>query len=367
MSAFRILQPFFDKLDPEDAHRLTIRALQMGVGALWAPGKDPAALRINVLGLRFRNPVGIAAGFDKDGEVIAPLLRLDFGFVEAGTVTPRPQEGNPRPRLFRLTQDRAVINRMGFNNQGAAALAARLGAYRPHGNLGINIGANKDTKDFAADYVAAFSYVAPYADYITLNISSPNTAGLRGLQERAALEDLLARVHAAGANSARPLPILLKIAPDLDALGLEAIVEVALKARIAGLIVSNTTIGGRAGLNSSNANEAGGLSGAPLFRRSTDALAEVRRLAGARLILIGVGGISSAREAYEKILAGASLVQLYTALVYEGPGLIGRIKRGLAALLRSDGFQSVAQAVGARIADRQAPEIEPPRAQASVS
>lgn len=348
MNLYRLAKPFIERLDPEDAHRLTIRALRNGAGALWPAGRDPASLHLSVLGLDFPNPIGIAAGFDKDGEAAGPLLKLGFGFVEAGTVTPRAQEGNPRPRLFRLSEDRAVINRMGFNNRGAAALAARLGSKRPQGIIGINIGANKQSADFAADYVAAFNYIVPYADYIAINVSSPNTAGLRGLQERAPLEDLLARLNAARAKAARPLPVLLKIAPDLDALGFETIVEVALAAGIAGLIVSNTTIGGRAGLKSSHAAETGGLSGAPLFRRSTDALAEVARLSAGRLTLVGVGGISSARDAYEKILYGASLVQLYSALVYEGPGLISRIKRGLAGLLEGDGFANISEAIGAR-------------------
>jgi len=349
MSLYRLVWPLLSRLDPEAAHRLTIRMLKSGAGALWPARRDPPALHLCALGLDFPNPIGIAAGFDKDGEVAGPLLKLGFGFVEAGTVTPRAQEGNARPRLFRLAEDRAVINRMGFNNRGAPALAARLGRARPPGIIGINIGANRQSSDFAADYVTAFDYVAPYADYIAINVSSPNTAGLRGLQERGPLVDLLARLNGVRTQAARPLPILLKIAPDLDAPGLETIVEVALGAGIAGLIVANTTVGGRAGLKSAHAAETGGLSGAPLFRRSTDALAEVARLAAGRLTLVGAGGVFSARDAYEKILCGASLVQLYTALVYEGPGLVARIKQGLAELLAADGFSNVREAIGARI------------------
>jgi dihydroorotate dehydrogenase len=356
MSLYRVLSPLLTRLEPEAAHRLTIRALKFGAATLWAGRNDPPALRLSVLGMRLRNPIGLAAGFDKDGEVAGALLRMGFGFVEAGTVTPLPQAGNPRPRLFRLREDRAIINRMGFNNEGVASLASRLGRNRPGGIIGINIGANRGTKDMAADYVTAYSYVAPYADYIALNVSSPNTAGLRTLQERAPLQDLLERVNIVRAKAARALPVFLKISPDLDALALGTIVELAIEARLSGLIVSNTTTGARAGLKGPFAGEVGGLSGAPLFRRATDCLAEVHRLAGRRLTLIGVGGIFSARDAYEKILAGATIVQLYTALVYEGPGLLRRIKAGLARLLASDGFASVADAVGASAA-KSAPPI----------
>lgn len=349
MSLYRALWPAISALDPEAAHLLSLRALQLGAGALWATRSDPPSLRIRVAGMRFGNPIGVAAGYDKDGEVAGPLLKLGFGHVEIGTVTPRPQAGNPPPRLFRLSEDRAIINRMGFNNGGAAALALRLGRSRPEGIIGISIGANRDSADMAGDYVTAFDYVAPYADYIALNVSSPNTSGLRRLQERERLGDLLARLGEARAKAARALPVFLKISPDIDAPGLEAIVEAAVGARLAGLIVSNTTAGERAGLKSAHAAEAGGLSGAPLFRRSTECLTEARRLAGARLALIGVGGVSSARDAYEKILAGASLVQLYTGLVYQGPGLLREIKKGLAKLLASDGFADVSEAVGARI------------------
>jgi len=346
---YRLLWPAISLLDPEAAHRLSVRALQFGAGALFAARNDPASLRISVAGMRFGNPIGIAAGYDKDGVVVGPLLKLGFGHVEVGTVTPRAQAGNPPPRLFRLSEDRAIINRMGFNNGGAAALALRLSRSRPAGIVGISIGANRDSADMAGDYVTAFDYVAPYADYIALNVSSPNTSGLRRLQERERLGDLLARLGEARAKAARALPVFLKVSPDVDAHGLEAIVETAVGARLAGLIVSNTTAGARAGLRSAHAAEAGGLSGAPLFRRSTECLAEARRLAGAQLALVGVGGVSSARDAYEKILAGASLVQLYTGLVYKGPGLVREIKHGLARLLRSDGYADLSAAVGARV------------------
>lgn len=350
MSPYRLLWPLLAQIEPEAAHRLTIRALKLGAGALWAARKDPPELRIGVAGLRFRNPVGVAAGFDKDGEVAGPLLGLGFGHVEIGSVTPLPQAGNPKPRLFRLAEDRAVINRMGFNNMGAAALALRLSRARPEGIIGISIGANRASRDMAGDYATAFNYVAPYADYIALNVSSPNTSGLRRLQERALLKDLLARLAEQRAKCARALPVFLKVSPDVDALVLEAIVEEAIGARLAGLIVSNTTAGERAGLKSGHAAETGGLSGAPLFRRATECLAEARRLAGSRLAFIGVGGIASARDAYEKILAGASLVQVYTGLVYRGPGLLRDIKTGLVRLLKSDGFAGVSAAVGARSA-----------------
>jgi dihydroorotate dehydrogenase len=358
MSLYRALWPLVSSLEPERAHQLTVRALQAGAGALWPKRANTPSLRISAAGMRFRNPIGLAAGFDKDGEVAGPLLRLGFGHVEVGTVTPLPQAGNPRPRLYRLNEDRAIINRMGFNNQGAAALASRLSRARPEGAIGISIGANRASSDVAGDYVTAFNYVAPYADYIALNVSSPNTSGLRRLQERALLQDLLGRLEGARANCARALPIFLKVSPDLDALVLEAIVETALGARLSGLIVSNTTAGGRAGLKSAHAAQTGGLSGVPLFRRSTECLAEASRLAQGRLVLIGVGGVFSARDAYEKILAGATLVQLYTGLVYQGPGLLHQILKGLPALLRSDGFANVAEAVGARTGPAFAPQAQ---------
>ena len=353
---YRALWPIIRLLDAESAHHLTLRILNIGAGALWRAGRTPASLRSTVLNLDFPNPIGIAAGFDKDGVAATPLLKLGFGFIELGTVTPHPQAGNPQPRLFRLTEDRAVINRMGFNNHGAQALVARLARYRPNGIIGINVGANKDSTDRLADYVTAFHAVAPYADYIAANISSPNTRGLRDLQRGAELRDLIARLQEARASSARALPLFVKIAPDLEPRELDDVIRISLEARLEGLIISNTTIGGRAGLKGPYAEEKGGLSGAPLFRRSTDMLAEVRRQSNGRLTLIGVGGVASARDAYEKILSGASLVQLYTGLVYEGPGLIRRIKEGLAELLKADGFATISAAVGARLPAVRVPE-----------
>ncbi len=331
----------------------------MGAGALWPAMAPSPMLRTNALGLSFPSPIGIAAGFDKDGVAAAPLLKLGFGFVELGTVTPRAQSGNEKPRLFRLEQDRAVINRMGFNNQGAPALASRLARHRPPGVIGINIGANKDSADRLADYIAAFHIVSPYADYIAANISSPNTKGLRDLQRGSELRDLIARLQTARAESARALPLLVKIAPDLQSRELDDVIRISLEAKLDGLIISNTTIGGRAGLKGSYAAEKGGLSGVPLFRRSTDMLAEVRRQAGPALTLIGVGGIASARDAYEKIQAGASLIELYTGLVYEGPGLVRKIAQGLVKLLKSDGLRNISEAVGVRVGTAPATEIAP--------
>jgi dihydroorotate dehydrogenase len=274
------------------------------------------------------------------------MAKLGFGFVECGTVTPQPQAGNPRPRLFRLGQDRAVINRMGFNNGGMAAAARNLSARRGKGLVGINIGANKDSADRIDDYTRAFDMLGPLADYVTVNVSSPNTPGLRGLQNRNELTRLLGTLTEAREKKPVLIPILLKIAPDLDDAALDEIAGVVLASGIEGLIVSNTTIA-RPLLQSAHAGEMGGLSGKPLFAASTEILRQMRRRVGSRIVLVGVGGIASGADAYAKIRAGASLVQLYTALVYEGPGLVGRIKRDLAALLARDGFASVADAVGA--------------------
>jgi dihydroorotate dehydrogenase len=336
-------------LDPEVAHELTLAALGAGLG----PRPRAAAetiLATEFAGLKFAHPVGLAPGFDKDARAADALLRAGFGFVECGTVTPRPQPGNPRPRLFRLPADMAVINRMGFNNQGLEAFAAALAARKRGGVVGANVGANKESIDRAADYVAGLRRLWPLADYFTLNVSSPNTPGLRDLQAKAALTDLLGAVAeartalAAGPGGNRPL--FLKVAPDLAPGDVQDIVEAALTFRLDGLIVSNTTIARPASLRGSRRDEAGGLSGAPLFGPSTALLREFHAAAAGRLCLIGVGGISSGRDAYAKIRAGANAVQLYTALVYGGPGLVVRLRRELAALLRSDGFASVAEAVG---------------------
>jgi dihydroorotate dehydrogenase len=339
------------RLDPETAHRLTLAALARGLGPAERAANDPI-LRTDLAGLDLANPVGLAAGFDKDARAPDALLAAGFGFVECGTVTPRPQAGNPRPRLFRLAADRAVINRMGFNNAGHEAFAASLVARRRvrPGPVGANIGANKDSADRTRDYVVGLERFWRLADYFTLNVSSPNTPGLRDLQRRAALDDLLGAVGEARATLAAcgtRRPLFLKIAPDLAEAEARDIVEVATAHGIDGVIVGNTTTGRPAGLVSAGHDEAGGLSGAPLFAASTRLLRFVRRAAGDRLVLIGVGGIGSGAEAYAKIRAGANAVQLYTALAYAGPGLITRLKVDLAARLRADGFTRVAEAVGA--------------------
>ncbi|MBI2260187.1 MAG: quinone-dependent dihydroorotate dehydrogenase [Caulobacterales bacterium] len=328
-------------LDPEIAHRLAILALR--IAPLPAPRADDPVLATTVAGLRLSNPVGLAAGLDKNGEALRGLSRLGFGFVECGSVTPRPQPGNPRPRLFRLSEDRAVINRMGFNNAGLEAFAARL-ARRPAGAvIGANLGANKETEDKAADYVAGLERLKGLADYVTVNVSSPNTPGLRDLQGRAALDDLLGRL--AEARAGDRTPVFLKIAPDLTAAEIQLIVEAALDHGIDALIVANTTLDRPESLRSPQRDEAGGLSGAPLKARATAALRAAAEASSGRLPLIAVGGIGSGAEAYERIRAGASAVQVYSALVYEGPGLVGRIKRDLAARLRADGFSTANEAV----------------------
>lgn len=333
------------RLDPEDAHTAAITGLKLGLGPR-GPADDPI-LATEVAGLKLPNPVGLAPGFDKNAEVFGAMLRAGFGFVECGTVTPRPQAGNPRPRLFRLTEDRAVINRMGFNNAGLEAFAARL-ARRGPGVVGANLGANKDSEDRVADYATGLRRLWGMASYFTINISSPNTPGLRALQTKAALDELLGRlVEAAGAlPQAMAVPMFLKVAPDLDDAEIAAIADTVAHHGLAGVIVSNTTIG-RPSLASVHRDETGGLSGAPLTALSTQVLGRFRQAAGGRFLLIGAGGIGSGADAYAKLRAGASAVQLYSALAFEGPGLVVRIKRDLAARLRADGFRSVAEAVGA--------------------
>jgi dihydroorotate dehydrogenase len=338
------------RLPAETAHELTLALMAAARPLLPRPLGDPPCLKVAALGLDFPNPVGLAAGFDKNALVPDAMARLGFGFVECGTVTPRPQAGNPRPRLFRLRQDRAVINRMGFNNGGMEQAARHLAARRGQGIVGINIGANKDSADRIADYRAAFERLAPLADYVTVNISSPNTPGLRGLQNKDELSRLLGTLMEARtgkvAKGGRGIPILVKIAPDLDEAALDEIAAVALLHGLEGLIVSNTTIA-RPPLQSAHFRETGGLSGEPLLGPSTAILRGMRRRVGDRLTLIGVGGIASGADAYAKIRAGASLVQLYTALVYRGPGLVARIKSELAECLTRDGYDTVAEAVGA--------------------
>jgi dihydroorotate dehydrogenase len=336
-------------LDPETGHELALSALKAGLGPR-ARNDRHAILRTTLAGLDLANPIGLAAGFDKNAAVPDALIAAGFGFVECGTVTPRPQAGNPRPRLFRLGEDHAAINRMGFNNEGLGAFAARLGARAPRGLIGANIGANKDSADRVADYVTGLSQVWPHASYVTVNISSPNTPGLRGLQERGALEELLGRLREArapltAAHGGRPL--FVKIAPDLDASAIGEIVEVAVAFGVDGLIVSNTTIARPESLRSRWRGEAGGLSGRPLLAPSTAALREAARTAQGRLALVGAGGVESGRDALMKLKAGAQAVQLYTALVFHGPGLAAAIGDELARLLAAEGFASVADAVGA--------------------
>ncbi len=348
---WRALRAALFTLPPELAHRLSLRAVAAGLVPRYGIPDDPV-LETRLWGLRFASPIGLAAGFDKDGEAIRGLFGLGFGFVEIGSVTPRPQPGNPRPRLFRDPGAGAVINRMGFNNRGHAAMQAAIGRSRRAGPLpgplGVNLGRNKDQPDAEADYAAGVATFASLADYLVVNVSSPNTPGLRLLQDPAPLKALLAAVTAARGD--KSCPILLKIAPDLAEADIEAIVAIAIDAGMDGLIVSNTTIARPPELPEPFSREAGGLSGRPLFTPSTAALRRAAEVARGRIPLIGTGGVASGADAYAKIRAGASLVQLYSALVFEGPGLVTRIARELAALLKADGFASVADAVGADLA-----------------
>jgi len=348
MGLDRLALSLLQRLEPETAHSLAIRAIGSGLWPAARPAGDPA-LAQSLWGLEFPNPIGLAAGFDKDSQAFSGLLALGFGFVEVGTVTPRPQPGNPRPRLFRLRQDAALINRLGFNNQGADAAVRRLERRdRAKGIVGVNIGQNKDAAEPLADYAAGARRLGPLADYVVINVSSPNTPGLRGLQEKGPLTELIAGVRGAWADlppDAVP-PLLIKIAPDLDERAVDDICSVALAGGVQGLIVSNTTVSRPPSLVSGHAQETGGLSGAPLFDMSTRLLGDVHRRTGGRLPLIGVGGVRDGATAYAKIKAGASLVQLYTAFTYEGPGLIYRIGVDLAARLRADGFSSIGAAVG---------------------
>ena len=336
--------------DPETAHGLSIAALKTGLPLGRGAGPDPR-LAVRLGGLEFPNPLGMAAGYDKNAEVPDALLGLGFGFAEVGTVTPLPQPGNPRPRIFRLTRDQAVVNRLGFNNKGHEAAFRRLSSRRRiAGIVGVNIGANKDAANRIADYVAGVSRFAPLASYLTVNISSPNTPGLRNLQGREQLAELLSRVAEARRSSAAPsVPILLKIAPDLHEGDLDDIAAEVEAHRIDGIIVSNTTLS-REGLRpDAQANETGGLSGKPLFGRSTAVLARTRRRVGPRTILIGVGGVDTAEGALEKIRAGADLVQLYTAMIYAGPSLPGQIVRGLSAFCDREGLNSIGEIRDSRL------------------
>ena len=330
MNLYPLIRPFAFALDAEAAQRAALAA------------RFPDSLRTTVAGIDFRTPVGLAAGFDKDALAPAQLLSLGFGFVEIGTVTPRPQEGNPKPRLFRLAEDQAVINRLGFNSGGQPAAFERLQrCSQVHGVIGVNLGANKDSKDRIADYVAGIRSMSPVAHYLTINISSPNTPGLRGLQDEGALDELLAAVAEARANR----PIFLKVAPDLGDGDPERIVKAAIDHKIDALIVGNTTVS-RPPLKSKFAGETGGLSGAPLKALAIKALRRFRAASCGEIPLIGVGGIANADDAWDRIRAGASLVQLYTAMVYEGPGIARRIACGLADRLKREGIANISQVVG---------------------
>ncbi|KAL5721558.1 dihydroorotate dehydrogenase (quinone) [Ranunculus cassubicifolius] len=375
-SATKLVNPLFALLDAETSHKLAITAAARG----WLPREkrpDPSILGLEVWGRKFSNPIGLAAGFDKNAEAVEGLLGLGFGFVEAGSVTPMPQDGNPKPRIFRLRQEGAIINRCGFNSEGIVSVAKRLGAQHGKrklaettstsptpddelklqgkagpGILGVNLGKNKTSEDAAADYVQGVHTLAQYADYLVINVSSPNTPGLRKLQGRKELKDLIKKVQAARDDmqwgEEGPPPLLVKIAPDLSRQDLEDIAAVALSLRLDGLIISNTTISRPDSISGNPvAVEAGGLSGKPLFHPSTNVLKEMYILTRGRIPLIGCGGISSAEDAYKKIRSGASLVQLYTAFAYGGPALIPKLKAELAECLERDGFKSIHEAVGA--------------------
>jgi dihydroorotate dehydrogenase len=345
-AAYRLMRPLILRLDAERAHQLTVGGLSML--PVRSTAKDDPRLAVQALGMRFPNPIGLAAGFDKNADVPDAMLGLGFGFVEVGTATPKPQAGNSRPRLFRSMDDRAVVNRMGFNNEGLDAAKTRLSAraHRP-GIVGVNVGANKDTADRIGDYALGVTVLAPFGHYVTINISSPNTPGLRGLQNPEQLSALLHAVMAAMERLPQRRPVLVKVAPDLDEQACADIVAAALAHRVDGLIVSNTTIARPDGLAPTIASEAGGLSGAPLMGPSTAILRTFATHARGRLCLIGAGGVSSGADAYAKIKAGATLVQLYSALVFEGPGLIARIKRELLRLVVDDGFPDLKAAIAA--------------------
>jgi dihydroorotate dehydrogenase len=350
VSLYPLIRPVLRRLPREAAHELTLRGLEVRSRGFprstAAQEPDPPVLAQRLWGLDFANPLGLAAGYDKDARVPDAMLRLGFGFVEVGTVTPRPQPGNPKPRLFRLEQDQAIINRMGFNSGGLDAVCDRLSRRVRSGIVGLNLGKNHDTEDASSDYAEGILRAARLADYLVVNVSSPNTPGLRELQHRATLAALLHRLLKVRGETGRRVPLLVKIAPDLTPEERSDIAEVALETGIDGLIVSNTTVERPPGLVSRYAQEAGGLSGRPLFAASNAILTEMYQLTQGRLPLIGVGGIASAADAYAKIRAGASLVQLYTALVFAGPALVSQIKSGLVSLLRHDGFSSVVEAVG---------------------
>jgi len=350
MSLYKtIAWPLIRHMDAESAHRLTLKLLSLGLMPSVGSYDDPV-LRCRVAGLDLPNPIGLAAGFDKNAEVPDAMLKLGFGFVEIGGVTPRAQPGNPKPRVFRLEQDRAVINRMGFNNEGLDVVVSRLAARQKRpgmagaGIVGANLGANKESTDRPGDYASGYAALAPLVDFCVVNVSSPNTPGLRNLQGRDELAGLLERLMPL--RAARPKPLFVKIAPDLTDADLDDIAELALTHKLDGLIATNTTIARPASLQSANRAETGGLSGQPLFEASTAVLRKLHARLNGRIALIGVGGVSNAAQAYAKIRAGACAVQLYSALVYEGPTLVRRITRDLALLLKKDGFRNVTEAVG---------------------
>ena len=332
--------------DPERAHALSLKALGSGLMPLAGVFTSPR-LQTTIADLDLPNPVGLAAGFDKNATVLAPLTRAGFGFIEVGAATPRPQPGNPKPRLFRLTEDSAVINRFGFNNDGMQVIADRLAKRPDNAVIGLNLGANKDSQDRAADFATVLAHCGAHLDFATVNVSSPNTEKLRDLQGKAALTALLNGVMQTRNSLARPIPIFLKIAPDLNETELAEIAEVAANTKIDAIIATNTTLD-RDGLASKHKNEMGGLSGAPLFEKSTRVLAQLSHLTDGKTPLIGVGGVGSAEQAYAKICAGAAAVQLYSAMVYQGLSLVTDIAKGLDQLLARDGFANVADAVGSK-------------------
>ena len=334
-------------IDPEVAHSLAIKALQAGLSPKM-PTVTSTRLKTKIAGLSLPNPIGLAAGFDKNAEALGGLARSGFGFVEVGAVTPLPQQGNPKPRLFRLSEDCAIINRFGFNNDGMATIAERL-SKRPKGLItGLNLGSNKTTEDRATDFANVLAHCGPYVDFATVNVSSPNTENLRDLQGKDALNELLSRVMTERMALKAPIPVFLKIAPDLDQIALEDIAQVAIEQKLDAVIATNTTLA-REKLLSHHRSEIGGLSGKPLFARSTRVLAELSHLLAGRVSLIGVGGVSNAQEAYDKICAGASAVQLYTALIYHGVSRVGKIAADLDRILERDGFKNIEDAVGCRV------------------
>lgn len=350
MTVYDVLRPILFSLGPELAHSLTLKGLSLGSRLLPSSNHDDSRLAVEALGLNFSNPLGMAAGFDKNGEVPDALLKLGFGFTEIGTVTPEPQIGNPKPRVFRLIKDQALINRLGFNNNGQKRLVDRLeqrsqvkNGSRRIGVIGVNLGANKESFDRILDYGAGAKVLSPYADYLVVNVSSPNTPNLRGLQSAEALSAIINQVRS---SMVKEVPVLVKIAPDLSKNEIDEIAEIARITSVDGIIVSNTTIERPKNIQDHHKNEEGGLSGNPLFEPSTRVLSQLYQLTKGQTTLIGVGGVSSAEDVLKKIRSGASLVQLYTALVYKGPGLIKKIKHDLVELLERDGLQNISSAIG---------------------